>query len=646
MMFKKTSIALFVFTVGLAPLWAVTPEQLEQLAGKSTDNIPASQYAEVCRDAMTHLTAQMDQTKGDARYAHQVMLQNICFYASRLGAEPQRLAMSTALVNTLQSKTLTREMRYWVLLQIERTGKAEALSALTESLGSADKIEQSYARAALEKNPAPQATDILLEALAAARDETFAAGLISSLGSRQDPKSVEAIGKQLDRDNHTIAAAAVTSLVKINTPDAVMLLKQKLSPTHPAAGAIAKGLVDIAALSAASQANPIYEQLYAWSDKVKPAFPAYSIRKAALIGLAKNDFADVNKMILADFDAEDTKLKSMAIAAAAVAKSSSPANRMADNSDHLDSTLQGQLIVMLTGRHEPSVITPARRAVKSGNPDLLWTAIDALSQTKTRESAVLLLETAGSSDARISRYARKNIIEADNAQMDAMLRAEADSGNDTQRATAIILLGERKTPNVTEQLFKYAQSDNEVIYTSALQAIGSSALPDNIPLLCSMVKKSTAANFKASAISAINQILRNSHDKKTAYAIILEQIETADEDQKVNLISTLKMSDNAEAMEYCLGLLSDAEGKSFESPIPQAALKMLSYWSDPMPAKPLLERAKTSQHKSAYAQAAVDLAKNLLRYDKEQAKKIARDVKALNVSEAINQSANKIINLR
>jgi len=106
------------------------------------------------------------------------------------------------------------------------------------------------------------------------------------------------------------------------------------------------------------------------------------------------------------------------------------------------------------------------------------------------------------------------------------------------------------------------------------------------------------------------------------------------------------MSSNADAMDYCLGLLSEAEGSSFESPLPQTALKMLSSWSDPMPAKHLIEQAKTSQHKAAYANAALDLARTMVRYDKEQAKKIAADVKALNMSEAINESADKIIDLR
>jgi hypothetical protein len=106
-MFKKTSIAIFVFTLSLPPLWAVTPAQLQQLAGKSTDGTQTSDYAQVYQDAFVHLVEQMDQATGDARYAHQVMLQDICLYASRPGAEKQRLAMSKALADTLKSKIMT-----------------------------------------------------------------------------------------------------------------------------------------------------------------------------------------------------------------------------------------------------------------------------------------------------------------------------------------------------------------------------------------------------------------------------------------------------------------------------------------------------------------------------------------------------------
>ncbi len=646
MMFKKILIALFIFTLNLVPLWAVTPAQLQQLAGKSTDGIQVSQYAEVYQDALTHLTLQMDQTTGDTRYTHQVMLQDICLHASRPGAEKQRLAMSKALANTLQSKTMTPEIRYWVLLQIERTGKAEVLDMLTESLGSADKIEQGCARAALEKNSAPQATEILLEALATTQDEMFAAGLISSLGNKQDPKVLEVIGQQLDHANRTIATAAVTAMVKINTPDAIAMLKQKLSLAHPESGAIAKGLLEIAAASATPEANTIYDDLYVWSGKVKPASSAYSIRKAALIGLAENDSADIDKRIIADFKTEDPTVKSMAIAAAAVTQSSRPAKMMADHSDQLDNILQNQLIVMLAARNESSVMIPIRRAIKSNDPFLLQTVIDTLSQLETQESAAMLLEMTRNSNANVCNYAHQKLVVAGNDHIDELLKAEADSGDDEQRAAAIVLLGERKTPNVTEQLFEYAQSENEIIYTSALKAIGSSASADNIPALCAMMKTSTVDSFKASVVSAINNILRKSQDDKAAYAIVIKEIKAADEDQKVALITTLKMCGDVDAMEYCLGLLSDAEGESFQLPIPQTALKVLSSWSDPMLAKHLLDRAKTSQHKLAYAQAAVDLAKNMLRYSKEQAKKIAEDVEALNMSETINKSADKIINIR
>jgi HEAT repeat protein len=645
-MFDKTSIAICVFVLGLTPLWAVTPDQLRQLAGKSTDGIQPDQYAQVYGEAFASLVEQMDPMTGEARYAHQMILQEMCLYAARPGAEPQRLAMAKALANTLESKTTTPEIRYWLLLQMQRTGKAEVLDVLTQSLGSADKIEQGYARAAIEKNPAPQATEILLKALAATQDDVFAAGVISSLGSRQDPKAVEAVGRHLDHTNPVIASAAVTALVKINTPEAVAILKQKLSPTHPAASAIAKGLVEIAAVSPAAQANAIDSDLYAWSGKVQPASNAYSIRKAALMGLAKNDAAGVDKMILADFNAEDPAVRSMAIAAAGAAKRSGPANAMADHSEHLDTALQNQLIVMLAARQEPSVIAPVKHAVKSNDPELLLTAADALSQMKTQEAAAMLLELARRDDIQVNKHARQKVIESGNDSMDELLLAAAAAGADKERAGAIVLLGERKTPTAAAPLFGYAQSDNKVIYESAFKAIGLSASADKIPVLCGMAEKTTVKDVKTSALSAINMILRNSQDPKAAYAVILKEIKAAEPDWKIDLLTTLKMSRDADAMDYCLGLLSEAEGPSFESPLPQTALKMLSSWSDPMPAKHLIERAKTSQHKSAYAEAALDLALNMLRYDKGQAKKIATDIKALNMSETFNESADKIINIR
>ena len=557
--------------------------------------------------------------------------------------EQQRLAMSKALANTLESKTMTPEIRYWLLLQIQRTGKAEVLDVLAKSLGSADKIEQGYARAALEKNPDPQATEILLKALAATHDDTFAAGVISSLGNRQDPKAVEAVGWHVDHANPLVANTAVAALVKINTPEAVAILKQKLSPTHPAAGAIAKGLVEIAAVSPAAQANAIYSDLYAWSTQVQPASNAYTIRKAALMGLAKNDAADIDKIILADFNAKEPAIQSMAIAAAGVTKSASPAKAMAAGSGRLDDALQNQLIAMLADRQEPSAITPINRVFKSKDQELLLTAVDALSQLNTRDAAALLIELTRNDDIQVKKYSHQKAVESNNDSMDDLLRAAADSGQDNERAAAIVLLGDRRAPNITEQLLRYAQSDKQMISNAALEAIGTSAPANTIPVLCGMIEKSTNDSFKKSALSAINTILTTSPDKPHAYAIILKEIKSAEGDLKVDLIGTLKMSGDADAMNYCLSLITN---DSFKQPVPQAALKALSAWSNSAPAKHFLDRANNSQHKQEYAKATLDLAKNLARYDKEAAKKIAKDVKALNISEAMNQYAEKIINLR
>jgi hypothetical protein len=645
-MFKKTSIAIFVLTLGLASVWATTPDQLDQLAGKSTDKIRVSQYGQVYQEALTQLTSQMDQTTGNTRYAHQVMLQQICLHASRPGAESQRLAMSKALADTLQSKTMTPEIRYWVLLQIERTGKSEVLETLTKSLGSADKIEQGCACAALEKNPASKANDILLNALATTKDETFAAGLISSLGNRKDHKSLNAISKQLDNSNPTVGMAAVTAMVKINTPSVVSMLKQKLSQSHPASMEIAKGLVEIAAVSTVSKANAIYEELYKWSGKVKPASSAYSIGKAALIGLAANDSSGIDRKIIAAFKDNDPSVKSMAIAAAAVAKSSGPAKTMSDNSNQLDNVLLNQLISMLAMRNETLAMKPAKQAIESNDPLLLKVVINALSQQKGQEFAALLLEIANNNDAKISKYAQQKIITSGNDHLDKLLIKAASSGKDEQRATAIALLGERNTANISRQMFEYAQSGNEVVSKAALKAIGSSASVEKVPVLCGMLKTSKADSFKKLVLSAIKEILANAQDKRIAAAIIIKEIKIADENNKVMLITSLSNCGGDYAMKYCLGLLDAAEGESFETAIPQAALKTLTKWTYPMPAKELLKRAKISKHKLAYGQAVVDLSKSMARYSKDQAKMIARDVKALNISEDINESADKIIKIR
>jgi len=99
-----------------------------------------------------------------------------------------------------------------------------------------DKKLSHMARYALERNPAPEATNAMRQSLPKVSGR-LKVGVINSLGVRRDVQSTAALVALLDDDDQEVAAAAAAALGSIGTPEAAKVLgafqakaPQKLRP--------------------------------------------------------------------------------------------------------------------------------------------------------------------------------------------------------------------------------------------------------------------------------------------------------------------------------------------------------------------------------------------------------------------------------
>ena len=86
-------------------------------------------------------------------------LQNLALNAARPGAEAERAELATILAAKAADAAVPQPARVWVVRQIEYIGAAESVAALTALLNGQDAELKECARRALEKNPAPAATE-------------------------------------------------------------------------------------------------------------------------------------------------------------------------------------------------------------------------------------------------------------------------------------------------------------------------------------------------------------------------------------------------------------------------------------------------------------------------------------------------------
>src|ERR1017187_5043141 len=165
------------------------------------------------------LLPRLAAAKVEDRYSAQMELQQLAANAARPGAEADRAELAKVLAAKATDAAVPQPARVWIVRQIEYIGAAESVPALTTLLEGQDAELKECARRALEKNPAPAATESLRAALKQGGELNWKVGLIQSLGERGDAQSVSLIALSLAQPETCLAAASVLS--KIVTEQAV-----------------------------------------------------------------------------------------------------------------------------------------------------------------------------------------------------------------------------------------------------------------------------------------------------------------------------------------------------------------------------------------------------------------------------------------
>ena len=174
-----------------------------------TDTELQSTYEQVIDYLLADVTNEANDAKTvAARQAAETTLQSIALRTARPNAEPERVAMSKALVARAGA---TKEWfgKMWLLRELQWIGKAECVPALVSTLTDSDARIADAARRALAKNPSDEARDALRAQLAAATTPAGQTAYINALSERGDAGSVPAIAK--------LATSTDTGDIKVDT---------------------------------------------------------------------------------------------------------------------------------------------------------------------------------------------------------------------------------------------------------------------------------------------------------------------------------------------------------------------------------------------------------------------------------------------
>jgi HEAT repeat protein len=517
------------------------------------------------------------------RYSAQMELQTLALSAARPGAEAERAELATILAAKAADATVPQPARVWVVRQLEYIGAAESVTALTSLLNGQDVELKECARRALEKNPAPAATEALRTALKQGGEPAWIIGLLQALGERRDSGAIELI--KLHLSSKETALAASSALGKIADPQAVAALWGAYDEgIAGAADALVAAGNRLASAGDKVAAKDLFNRLYLAGTTAAGATPQAAkhpvapvqVRCAALIGLAAADPASARSLIDEALQQQEPALQFAAVAAAEPAHGKTGVTAaLVPLLPKLSPSAKVFVLRALDASAEAQIIAAA------GDPDetVRLAAFEALSRVGGAASVAILVKAAAETASGTQKVAAAALARISGPGADAAVAKAASDGDAKTRVVAINALAQRNDQSASSALLQYAADADPAVSTAACAALGKIGTDKELEGLVQLVLTRKTPD----ADSALQAVASRATDKAAAAQKLIALTKTAELQQLASLYEILALVGGKEA----LTAVSIAAGSDNEQ-VKDAATRALANWPDFPATTPLL----------------------------------------------------------
>ena len=564
---------------------------------------------------VTDLLPRLAAARVEDRYSAQIELQNLAVNAGRPGAEAERVELANILAAKATDSDVPQPARVWVARQLEYIGAAESVARLTTLLNGQDSELKECARRALEKSPAPGATESLRAALKKGGETIWTIGLIQSLGERRDIAAVELIRPYLG--NKETALAASVALGKIADPKAVATLWEAYDAGASGAGdaLVAAGNRLVSAGDKAA-ANDLFNQLYlagtpqsgAAAQATKRPAASLQVRAAALIGCAEAGSQSAGQFVQDALQQQAPELQLAAVTAAVVAYGkASVSSALAPIVPKLPSSARVYVLRVLDAAHEKLVIASA------GDPEEMvqLAALECLGQIGSAASVPVLFKAVAAGPSSNQKTAAVALARISGPGADAAIVKLSGEGDAKSRAVAINALAARNDQSAAPTLLRYAGESDPEVSAAACAALAKLGTDNQLDGLIRLV----LGGKTPCAIAALQAVASRVVEKSAAAQKVIAQTKTAAPGQLAPLFEILAMLGGNEALTTVS--LSAASGNE---EVKDAAIRALANWPDFPATKALLVIAFDPHVKSVHCVLAVQAVARLVKSaDKEPA---------------------------
>ena len=511
------------------------------------------------------------------RYAAQMELQNLAVKAARPGAEVERSDLAKVLAAKAADPSVPQPARVWIVRQIEYIGAAECVTSLALLLNGQDPELKECARRALEKNPAPEAGDVLRTALDQVGDPNWKIGLIRSLGEREDAKAVDLIKPCLGGKETAVAAAS--ALAKIASPESIRALWEAYDSANAAAAdALITAGDSLLKSTKKKEAATLFNRLcLAGTDAARQREPMAlaQVRGAALVGWAKADPKAARPLLEESLRGSDPRLQFAAVTAATAAY------RKDDVSPALSPLLPGLsptakvfVLRVLDTSAEQQVIAAA------GDADEIVrvAAFERLGQIGTPAAVPLLVKASAAESSRAQKAAAAALARVSAPGTDSAVAKIADAGDPSLRTAAIRAVAARGDKNALPALTRYAAESDRSVSGAACAALGELGTENELDALARLA----LAGKTPGADEALQAVAKRA-PRRLAVDKLVGLAQSADPQQLGLLYETLAVLGGSEAFTAVSSAVS-----SNNEQVRDAAIRALANWPEFAAADPLL----------------------------------------------------------
>lgn len=516
--------------------------------------------------AVNDLIPRLADPNVPARYPAQMQLQELAANAAAPGREADRAALAKVLAAKAGDATVPQPARVWIVRQLERMGRGEAVSALTQLLNGEDAELRECARRALEKNPDPAAAASLRAALEKAVQPNWRIGLMHSLGEKRDAAAVPLITPHL-RDPVT-AGEAAKALGNIASAPAVEALWGVFSQNRFAAEGLVEAANRLAADGQTTAAKAIAQRL--WQQP-----PTAPCRRAALAVMAKVDSAAAKPWITEALTGNDPKLQQVAIEAALGAGLT---QTVAELLPRIPASAKVQALAVLPASAEPHILA----TVDDADEAVRRAALEALGRVGAAASVPVLLAAATDETKPGKSTAAAALTRINGPGAAQAIRQAASRGESKKRAAAITALTARRDATALGALLVYAALPDAEVSRAAWAGLGQMGTEVELEMMARLALRSKSDEAR----DALQAVASRVTDKPGAARKLLAVADTDTAAQTI-LLPALGAVGGPEALEVVVKLAASPDAQTRDQ-----ALRALGEWPDLAAAKPLLAIAQ------------------------------------------------------